>query len=174
VPDRIDVYADALLQIAKSEGNLTDVEDDLFRFARVFESNENLRLALTDPGIPAERRMAVVEELMGGTALSQSAALVSFVVGIGRASELPAIVGKFVEAAAQEREHEVAEVRSAVELTAEQQTRLAAALSQATGKQIEVKVVIDPRVLGGVVTTVGDTVIDGSVRSKLEQLRERI
>lgn len=174
MPDRIDTYADALLQIAKAEGQLTDVEDDLFRFARVFEGNENLRLALTDPQLPAERRMAVVEELMGGNALSQSAALVAFVVGIGRASELPAIVSRFVEKAAAERQHEVAEVRSAVALTEEQQRRLGEALSQATGKQVEVKVVIDPRVLGGVVATVGDTVIDGSVRSKLEQLRERI
>lgn len=174
MPDRVDTYADALLEIAKAEGHLTDVEDDLFRFARVFESNEDLRLALTDPATPAARRMAVVEELMGGKALTQSAALVSFVVGIGRAAELPEIVSRFVEKAAAEREHEVAEVRSAVALDEEQQRRLREALSQATGKQVEVKVVVDPRVLGGLVATIGDTVIDGSVRSRLEQLRERI
>jgi F-type H+-transporting ATPase subunit delta len=66
----------------------------------------------------------------------------------------------------------VAEVRSAVELTADQQHRLAAAIERATGKQVEVKVVVDPSVLGGAVTTVGDTVIDGSVRTRLDQLKQ--
>ena len=60
---------------------------------------------------------------------------------------------------------------SAIELTPDQRERLAAAISSATGKQVEVKVVVDPSVLGGIVTTVGDTVIDGSVRSRLEQLK---
>jgi F-type H+-transporting ATPase subunit delta len=66
---------------------------------------------------------------------------------------------------------EVAEVRSAVELTADQQDRLAKALNAATGKQVTIKVIVDPSVLGGIVAQVGDTVIDGSVRSRLEQLR---
>jgi F-type H+-transporting ATPase subunit delta len=172
--DRVDAYADALLEIAKAEGYVEQVEDDLFRFARVFEGNDDLRMALTDPSLPAERRMAIVDELMGGKALTQSAALASFIVGIGRANDLPRIVSRFVEKAAAERKHEVAEVRAAVPLSDEQQRRLGEALSKTTGKQVEVKVVVDPKVLGGVVATIGDTVIDGTIRSKLDQLRERI
>jgi F-type H+-transporting ATPase subunit delta len=68
----------------------------------------------------------------------------------------------------------VAEVRSAVPLSADQTTRLAAALATATGKAVEIKVVIDPSVLGGLVTQIGDTVIDGSVRHRLNQVREAI
>ena len=55
-----------------------------------------------------------------------------------------------------------------------QQQRLAAALSEATRKQVEVKVVVDATVLGGLVTRIGDTVIDGSVRHRLEQLKGTI
>ena len=172
--DRTEAYARALLEVARAEGMLGEVEDDLFRFARVFEGNDELRMALTDPSLPAERRMAVVEELMGGKALNVSAALASFVVGIGRAGDLPAIVDRFVELAAAEREHAVAEVRSAVALTEEQRTRLAQALSQATGKRVEVKVIVDADVLGGIVARIGDTVIDGTVRHRLEQLKETI
>jgi F-type H+-transporting ATPase subunit delta len=172
--ERVDAYADALLEVAKAEGLLGEVEDDLFRFARAFEGSDELRLALTDPALPAERRMAVVEELMGGKSLAVSAALAAFVAGVGRAHDLPAIVDRFVEKAANEREREVAEVRSAIPLDDGQQERLAAALAKATGKQIELKVVIDPTVLGGVVATVGDTVIDGTVRHRLDQLKERI
>jgi F-type H+-transporting ATPase subunit delta len=174
ISERIEAYAKALLEVARAEGMLGEVEDDLFRFARVFEGNDDLRMALTDPALPTDRRMAVVEELMGGKALNVSAALASFVVGIGRAHELPAIVGRFVELAAAERQHQVAEVRSAVPLDEGQRTRLAAALSQATGKQVEVKVIVDEKVLGGIVARVGDTVIDGTIRHRLEQLKETI
>ncbi|MGH9031647.1 MAG: ATP synthase F1 subunit delta [Acidimicrobiia bacterium] len=172
--DRIDAYADALLAVAKAEGLLGEVEDDLFRFARAFEGSDELRMALTDPALPPERRMAVVEQLMGGKSLAASAAMTAFVAGIGRAHDLPAIVDRFVEKAAHERQREVAEVRSAIPLDRTQQQRLETALSQATGKRVELKVIVDPAVLGGLVATVGDTVIDGTVRHRLDQLRERI
>ena len=174
ISERIEAYAKALLEVARAEGMLGEVEDDLFRFARVFEGNDDLRMALTDPALPTDRRMAVVEELMGGKALNVSAALASFIVGIGRAHELPAIVGRFTELAAAERQHEVAEVRSAVPLDEGQRQRLATALSQATGKQVEVKVIVDEKVLGGIVARVGDTVIDGTIRHRLDQLKETI
>ena len=66
----------------------------------------------------------------------------------------------------------IAQVRSAVELSDDQKSRLAAALAASTGKQVEVVVEVDPSVLGGIVTQIGDTVIDGSVRQRLSQLRE--
>ncbi len=174
VQERIDAYANALLEVARAEGHLAGVEDDLFRFARVFEGSDELRLALTDPQLPAERRMAIVEELMGGKALATSAALAAFLVGVGRAADIPEIVDAFVEKAAHVRSREVAEVRTALPLDEGQRNRLAEALAAATGKQIELKVIIDPTVLGGLVARVGDTVIDGTVRHRLDQLREQV
>jgi F-type H+-transporting ATPase subunit delta len=94
-------------------------------------------------------------------------------VAAGQAAELPQIVDRFVELAAAEREHEVAEVRSAIPLDTAQMQRLATALGRATGKDVEVKVIVDPTVLGGLVARIGDTVIDGSVRHRLEQMKER-
>ena len=170
--ERTDAYADACLAVARAEGQLDAIEDDLFRFSRTLEGNDALRTALTDPSLPATRRIAVVEELMGGKALPASTSLVSAVVGAGRASELAEIVATFLEKAASERGHEVAEVRSAI--ADAQQQRLAAALSDATRKQVEVKVVVDATVLGGLVTRIGDTVIDGSIRHRLEQLKGTI
>jgi F-type H+-transporting ATPase subunit delta len=171
---KVEAYAQALLEVARAEGHLATVEDDLFRFARTFESSDALRMALTDPQLPLERRVAVVDELMGGKALATSTALASMVVAAGQSGDLPAIVNRFVELAASERAHEIAEVRSAIPLDDAQIERLAAALSKATKKQVEVKVVVDPAVLGGLVAQVGDTVIDGTVRHRLEQLKELI
>lgn len=174
MPERIDAYARALLEIARAEGYLAETEDELFRFARAIEGNNELRMALSDRSLPPDRRMAVVEDLLGAKALITSRALASFIVGIGRGGDLPAIVDRFVELAAESRQHEVAEVRTAVPLTADQVASLTAALARATGKTIELKVVVDESVLGGVVARVGDTVIDGTVRHRLDQLRAQI
>jgi F-type H+-transporting ATPase subunit delta len=171
---RVEAYANALLEVSRAEGHLADIQDELFRFARTFEGSDELRTALTDPALPRERRIAVVEDLLGGKALQTSAALATFIVASGRAGELPAIVDRFVELAAAEQRRAVAEVRSAIALTPEQTDRLREALNRATGKDVEVKVVVDPSVLGGIVARVGDLVIDGSVRHRLEQLREQI
>jgi len=176
VPERsrIEAYANAMLEVARVEGHLADVEDELFRFARTFEANDELRLALTDAALPVERRIAVVNELLGAKALRTSVALAVFVVAAGRAGELPEIVDLFVELAASERKRAVAEVRSAIPLTPEQIDQLREAINRATDKEVEVKVIVDPTVLGGIVATVGDIVIDGSVRHRLEQLKEQI
>jgi F-type H+-transporting ATPase subunit delta len=171
--DRVQAYADAFLEVARAEGHLTDIEDELYRFARVYAGSDDLRMALTDPALPAEERVAIVDDLLGRKALAATLALVTMVVTAGRIQDLPQIVDRFVEQAAQLRDHEVAEVRSAVPLTPQQERRLAEALSTATGKQVELKVVIDTSVLGGLVARVGDVVIDGSVRNRLDQIRKQ-
>ena len=170
----IDGYARALFEVARAEGTLDEVEDELFRFARTYESNESLREALTDEMVPAAMRQKVVEDLLGDKATPTTVQLVSMVVGSGRGRELPAIIDKLVQRASASKNLEVAEVRSAVPLTDDQQDRLKAALTNATGKQVNLKVVVDPSVLGGIVATVGDTVIDGSVRTRLDQLKSRL
>ena len=172
--NRIEGYARALFEIARAEGTLDEVEDELFRLARTFESSDQLRNALTDEKIPAARRQAIVEDLLGGKATPTTVQLVSMVIGGGRGRDLPAIIDKLVQRASSAKQLEVAEVRSAVALTADQQTRLAAALANATGKQVNLKVVVDPSVLGGRIATVGDTVIDGSVRTRLDNVKSRL
>jgi F-type H+-transporting ATPase subunit delta len=171
---RIDGYARALFEVARAEGTLDEVEDELFRFARSFEASDSLRNALTDEMIPAAKRQAIVEDLLGGRVTPTTTQLISMVVGSGRGRDLPAIIDKLVERASNEKELEFAEVRSPVPLSAEQEERLRAALASATGKQVNLKVVVDPSVLGGLVATVGDTVIDGSVRTRIDQLKSRL
>ncbi len=171
---RVEAYAQAFFGVARAEQKGGAIEDDLFRFARALDANDDLRATLGDRAIPAERRVAIVEELMGGVAMPASVGLVSMVVGADRAAELPGIVDRFLELSAEERQHEVAEVRAAVPLDGKLRERLAKALSDATGKHVEVKVVVDPDVLGGIVARIGDTVIDGTVRRRLDQLKERV
>jgi F-type H+-transporting ATPase subunit delta len=172
--ERIDAYAHAMLEIARTEDRLPQVEDELFRFGRIIEGNDDLRMALANPGLPADQRAKIVDELLENRALQVSRALVSMVVGAGRGHDLPAIISRFVELVAETRQHEVAEVRAAKPLSDAEVEQLAQVLSRATDKNIEVKVIIDPTVMGGVVATIGDTVIDGTVRHRLEQLKESL
>ena len=165
-------YADAVAAVARAEGNLDLVADELFRVARALEGSDELRMTLSDRQIPAARRQQIVEDLLGGHASDTTTAMVSMIVAAGRSSDLAGIAQETVEINARDRGRSVAEVRSAVALTDDQAERLAAALSAATGHQVEVKVIVDPSVMGGVVATIGDEVIDGSVRHRLSQLRD--
>ncbi|WCO66431.1 ATP synthase F1 subunit delta [Iamia majanohamensis] len=168
---RIEAYAKALQAVIAVEDTLDEVEDELFRVARVLEGNDELMETLADPHMEPARRQQVVVDLLGGQAQPTTVNLVGLVVGNDRARDLPAIVDALVGLRAASREAAVAEVRSAIALSDEQTSRLAAALGTATGKNVEVKVIVDPTVQGGLVAQIGDTVIDGSVRRRLEQLR---
>ena len=169
--ERSHAYAEALLAVARSEGAAKDVSGELYEFANVLESNDDLRTTLTDQQLPASRRQQIVEDLLGAKAHPITTALVSMVIGAGRARDLPAIAKDLAQLQAAEGNKEVAEVRTAVALSDDQQQRLAAALKAATGKDVDLKVVVDPAVLGGIVAQVGDTVIDGSVKTRLQQLQ---
>ena len=100
-------------------------------------------------------------------------AMAAFIVGAGRGHDLPGDRRALRRARGADRAStSVAEVRSAVPLDDAQVQQLAEALARATGKHVEVKVIVDPTVMGGLVATIGDTVIDGTVRHRLEQLKE--
>ena len=172
--ERVVAYAEAFFLIAKAEGSMGEVEDELFRFARILEGNDELRDKLADPHIPAAIRQQIVEDLLGGKATPVTTGLVSLTVATGRIRELPAMADALVAACAREGNKAVAEVRSAIPLTDDQKARLAVALGRAVGKQVEVKVIIDPSIQGGIVAQIGDTVIDGSIRTRLEQLKHAL
>ncbi len=167
-------YAEALFAVADAEGVLPTVENELYGFARALEQNHELREALTDASLPVENKKTVVRELIGHRANPVTVNVLGFAIDAGRARELPKIVDALAERAAAERQHRVAEVRTAVPLTDEQRQRLAEALGKATHSQIDVKVVVDTSVIGGVVARIGDEVFDGSIRRRLDQAKERL
>ena len=124
-----------------SEGALAEVEDELFRFARVLEGNDELRTTLTDQQLPVSRRQQIVEDLLGGKAHPITTTLVSMVVGAGRARDLPAIIDELVASSAPPRATRRSP-RSARPSTSPT-TRSSASpppSSQATGKKVELKV----------------------------------
>jgi F-type H+-transporting ATPase subunit delta len=172
--DRVRGYATALVAVADAEGVLDRVADELFAFAKAVEQDHNLRDAITDRALPLENRHALIRDILGGRAHDVTVTEVSFVIEAGRARELGKIAEGVVSLAAEQHEQAVAEVRSAVPLNDGQRTRLEEALSRATGRKIEAKVVVDPTLVGGVVARVGDLVFDGSIASRLEDAKRTL
>lgn len=172
--DLIRGYAAAIFQIAEAEGRLDQVSDELFHFAKALERSHELRSTLTDIAIPAERKAAVIEELLGDRATELTKHALGFVIAQGHARELDAIVEELAALATDRRQKVLGEVRSAVPLDADQLKRLNEALSKATGKIVDAKVIVDPSVVGGIYAKVGDQVIDATVRRRLQDLKESI
>jgi F-type H+-transporting ATPase subunit delta len=167
-------YAQALFAVAEAEGTLETVEDELYRFGKAVEREAGLRDALVDPVLPADRKKALLQEILGERASPHTVGLLAFIVEQGRAKDLPRIAGALAEMAAERRRKAVAEVRSAVPFDASRRDRLAKALARATGKDVELKVLVDPSVIGGVVARVGDQVFDGTIRRRLRLARDRL
>ena len=168
----IEGYAAALLAVARAEGDLDRISDELFQVAQAFAGADDLQETLSDSRVPTERRLAVVSDLLGSRASATTISLVEMLVSTGRIKDFAAIAGHMTELAAAAEEQVVAEVRSAIALDDATVDRLAERLAAATGKRISVRTVIDPSVIGGVVARVDDTIFDGSVRNRLQELRE--
>lgn len=171
--ERDGAYADAIIAIARGEGALDVVEDELLRVAREISGNRDLYDVLADQQLPMGRRLQVVNEILG-SAHDATRTAVAMVVSAGRVSALEEIATLVAEEAAGERGRELAEVWVARELDDRQRQRLKQALEDVTGKELELKVYVDESVVGGVRAKVGDTVIDGSLARRIDQLKARV
>ena len=169
--ERVGGYAAAVFAVVHGEGRLAEIEDELFRFARVVEGNGELRRALANWNTPSRQRARLVTDLLGGKVDRVTVSLVSYALRAGNVGSLVALLDWLVERAAIERNGRVGEVRTAVELTGEQLGRMEAALRRAVGHDVELRSHLDPSVIGGAQIVVGDLEIDGTVKRKLEAAR---
>jgi F-type H+-transporting ATPase subunit delta len=167
-----EVGAQALMDVADEAGTLADVEEQLYGFAGLVERDHALRSALTDPGLPADRKRAVVDELLGGRADPRAMALTAHWVARDLAGQLSRLVESTLSDAADRRDRVVAEVTSAVPLDGEQRSRLTETFARIVGKPVDLQVQLDPEVVGSLSVRIGDEVYDGTVKRQLERARE--
>ncbi len=175
VVDAVEVLAvQAALTVAEAAGRLDEVEDELFRFERIVHAEPRLRAALTDPGLPADRKVSLLEALLEGKASPSTTRLVEYAVANQRRRNFERGLTELARLAASRRERLVARVTSARPLTGEHQQRLAGALARIYGREVQLQLQTDPELIGGVVVRVGDEVIDGSVLRRLDEARRRL
>ena len=167
-------YGEAFFAVADAEGVLDRVQEELFALGSAIAQNPALRDALTDVALPIENRTALVRDVLGDRAHPVTLTLVGLAVEGGHAKDLTGIVDAMARLAAERRDARFAEVRSAVSLDDDQRARVAAALSRATGRSIEIRVVVDPTVVGGLVARVGDEIFDGSIANRLNEAKQHL
>lgn len=173
VQDRIDGYAAALFDIAMVDGGEVDLVDEIHTAANALSGNPELIETLRDPRVPGERKQGIIDDLLGSRASRTTVAAINFIVASGQARSLADIAARLAERAADAEGEVVAEVRAPMPLEPDQVERLQVALAAATKRRVQVKVVVDPSVVGGLVAKIGDTVLDGSVRGRFDDLREQ-
>ena len=156
----------ALLGVAQASGKLDTVEEELFRFSRAVAADPQLRAALDDRRAPASARTQLVADLLEGKADPTTVELAKRGAST-TARTLEASLDDYLKLAAAARQRAIATVTVARPLPADQFKRLQAALVSQLGRQVNLQVVVDPAVMGGVRVQVGDEVIEGTVAGRL-------
>ncbi len=172
--ERVRGYAERIFETIATREDVDLVEEELFQLSRLAEETPDLREALGDGSVPLGRRVAVLTDLLEGRVRLDTQLLCIYVLRAGRARDLVGALGSLVELAAAERGRRLAEIHSAVELDDDERRRLSEALARIARRPVELRVHIDPAVIGGLRIIVGDTIIDGTIRHRLEQLRESL
>ncbi|MGX1133135.1 F-type H+-transporting ATPase subunit delta [Streptomyces glaucescens] len=173
--DALEELADtADLTAAQKAGTLDNVEDELFRFARIVSSNTELRAALTDRKATVSAKSELLRSLLGGRADATTVRLVTRLVTAPRGRSLEAGLESLSKLAADRRDRMVAVVTSAVPLSDPQKQRLGAALAKLYGRRMHLNLDVDPEVLGGIRVQVGDEVINGSIADRIGDAERRL
>jgi F-type H+-transporting ATPase subunit delta len=166
--------AEALLASEQVTGGLDDVEDELFRFARLVDRTPRLSLALSDRGLPADRKIGLLDRLLADRVRPATRRLIERVATAPRGRGVGREIEALAELASERRKRSIAVVTVARPIDEDQTDRLRAAIARAFGTDVAIQLVIDPAVLGGVSVRVGDEIVDGTVLRRLAEARRQL
>jgi len=168
-------YANAMADIALAQGAAEPAAKQLHEFGLAYAQSTELRTFLASPAVSMEDKHGVIEKIVARLGASKIIRNFLFVLADHRRTQLiPEVITAFHEVIRQRQGVAEAVVSSAVELSAAQKKEMAVTLAQLTGKKIAAKYALDPALLGGAVVRIGDTIYDGSLRSRLNEMRARL
>ena len=168
-------YATALADVVIQTGETDTVKGELKTWEQLIASNIDLQTAFSNPSIAHASKEKVLESLLSRTRPSKTTAnFLRILLRNSRLTEIREIYTRFESVLAERSGNVAAEVTSARELTDAQRNELKTNLERLTGKHVAPKFTIDPELIGGVVTRVGSTIYDASVRTQLENLKEEL
>ena len=166
-------YAQAVFEIASESNELERWLDDLTQLADSI-TNDEFRQTLAAPRISMAQKEALIRESMGSSVGPLALNLMALLTSRGQVGMLPGIADRFQEMLDAHQGVERAEVVSAVSLTGEQQQQVTQMLNELSGKDVRLTTRVDPEILGGLVIRVGDKVMDGSARTRLQNMRREL
>lgn len=167
-------YARALFEMAQAEGVIARVEQEIFKLRELLQGNPDLLQFLKDPNVKPEGKRKALSDLFQGRVHPLVLSMLSMLSDQDRGGRVLQIIDEFDGVAATSRQKVSGEVTSAIALDDATLTRMTAELSRVTGKNVQLFQKVDPSILGGAIIQVGDQIIDGSLRRKLDQLKEKL
>jgi F-type H+-transporting ATPase subunit delta len=169
------VYAKAIFELGNEKGELEGVLGQLQGFWGAIKEHSSLLAALTGPVVDARTRQAILADVSKALVISGLASrLLEMLAARGRLGQVPAILQELETMIERSRGVLAGEVRSAVELSAEDISVLSAALSRRVGSRVRLRPEVDPSLLGGVVATVAGRTFDASLRTQLERFKNEL
>jgi len=157
--------------IAQGDGHSAVIESELFDFASITAADAPLELALGSKLADPRGKAAIVQQLLGAKAHPGTVAIIEHLVSSPRGRRIGEMLADAADIVAAAGARRIATVTSAAPLSAAQQKRLTAALTKQYGSDIQLHLVTDPAVVGGARVQVGDDVIDGTIASRLADLK---
>jgi len=168
-------YGSALADVVEKTGETETVSAELLQWEAMLSANTELKDVFANPAIQHQSKERVLEDLVARTGPSRTTAnFLRLLLRNGRLADLDAINRRFAAEIEQRRGIVAAEVTSARELREDERSELRASLERLTGRQVKLNFQVDNNLIGGVVTRIGSTVYDGSVKTKLENLRQEL
>jgi len=167
-------YARALFEMAQAEGVVSRVEEALYRLGELLKGNPELLQFLKDPNIKAEGKRQALGELFQGRVHPLVLTTLISLSDQDRGGRVLHVIAEFNLIADAARQQVTGEVTTAIALDGETLGRLVAELNRVTGKTIQLFQKIDPAILGGAIVKVGEQIIDGSLRRKLDQIQAKL
>ena len=169
-------YARALFDVAEREADVQQVGRELIAFNQMVSGHDALARALTNPAVPAQRKRAVVQDLLAraGAVSPVLSKLLLMLADRDRLMLLPEIVGAYERKLMDQARVVRAELTTAVPLPDDQVAVLRNGLANVTGRQVQLETRVDPAIIGGAVARIGSTVYDGSVTTQLQKVKERL
>ncbi len=167
-------YARALFEMAQAEGVVSRVEEELFRLSELLKGNPELLQFLKDPNIKSEGKRRALSDLFQGRVHPLVLTTLTSLSDQDRGGRVLHVIEEFSSIAATARQKVTGEVTTAITLDGDTLSRLVTALNRATGKNVQLFQKVDPAILGGAIIKVGEQIIDGSLRRKLDQIQAKL
>jgi F-type H+-transporting ATPase subunit delta len=171
--DYVAGYSEAVFETVTETSELEEIEDELFRFARVIESSPSLRSVLSNTTLPVENREQILSDLLEGKVRPATLRLVTTTIQ-GRVRDLVSSLDWLAEQAARARGWRVARVYAGFPIDADEHRALSEALERLTGQPVELQILAAPEILGGAVIHIGDLLVDASAQRRLDQVEENL
>ncbi len=170
----VSAYAEALFRLASAEEMVDRVEEELHELERLYRDNAEMKEFINSPRIKAEGKKDALVELLGDKLSRIALNHMHLIIDQERGRMLPQIAEEYYRLAGEARAKVTAEVVTAFEIDDQTRSKLCEQLGRLTKKDVHLRARVDESILGGAIVRIGDKVLDGSIRSKLKQLRKQM